>query len=310
MIKKIIIYSSIMLLSTILHAKVGNFQSSSSVFSFNSSPSSTSTSEESQDVEEVEDVTSQYPEASDEDLDQHYNMTSDKELYRFYNNEDFPTGLYNRIHAAIMTAEADVANTQPGITTSELKKIFPDPCDKVIDQVATIVRNSVTVELLEGSHDIKIACPKWQNLSDDDRKDFYVALVTSMALAESSCNNRNNGDAVNGTGFGLFQGTKFRTPAQGAKWVMQVIHRQVSQSGLLFWPDSKHNYWAVLNPELHAGKVKKMLNQIPACVIREIKRKETNTTNPPRESTQSTVPTKTIESKKMIKSDNSKKNKR
>lgn len=189
---------------------------------------------------------------------------SEDELMKFYINEEFSSGVYYEIRSALIMVES-------GEIQSDLKDIFPEKCDILIDKIASAVRNMVTPILLEGATDMKRACPQWDKLNEDDRKDFYVALVTSMALAESSCNNRaQNRGAPNGTAFGYWQSTKRLSAVGGAKWVMGQLENQIQQSGLLFWANSKFNYWAVLNPNIHAGKVKKLLKKIPACVIRKI----------------------------------------
>lgn len=187
-----------------------------------------------------------------------------EEFLAFYNNEEFATNLWAEIHAEV--SMVDVA-----ITTDGLKKIFPDRCDLVIDKIASTVRSEASEILIKGSHDIMAACPQWENLAVGDRKDFYVALVTSMALAESSCNNgNNNGKASNGTAYGLWQSTRPMSPIAGARWVMNQIESQIKKSGLLFWGNSNLNYWAVLNPNIHAYKIKKLLKKVPACVARAI----------------------------------------
>lgn len=183
-------------------------------------------------------------------------------LRTFYTEANFASGLFEEIHSLVMLAELE-----DGISMTDLKLIFPDKCDIVMDQIAQTVRNEVSTVLLEGATDIRRACPQWDSLSADDRKNFYVALVTSMALAESSCNNKIKGAAVNGTAHGLWQSRKKLSPKKGARWVMTQIESQVNQSGLLFWPNSKLNYWAVLNPDIHAFKVKRLLKKIPACVV-------------------------------------------
>jgi hypothetical protein len=186
------------------------------------------------------------------------------ELMKFYNNEEFSSGVYYEIQAALMMADS-------GEIQSDLKDIFPKKCDILIDKIASTVHNLVTPILMDGANDMKRVCPQWEKLSEDDRKDFYVALVTSMALAESSCNNgAQNRGAPNGTAYGYWQSTKRLSAVGGAKWVMGQLENQIEQSGLLFWANSKFNYWAVLNPNIHAGKVKKLLKKIPACVVRKI----------------------------------------
>lgn len=182
-------------------------------------------------------------------------------LADFYTNEDFAKNVYAEIHAAVMLASA-------AIDTEDLKEIFPKRCEQLMDKIANVVRTNVSEILLQGPEDIQEACPQWQNLSIDDRTDFYVALVTSMAYAESSCNNKaRNYGATNGTAYGLWQSRKPLSPERGAKWVMKQLERQVQQSGLLFWSDTNLNYWAVLNPTISAHKVQRLLKKIPACVV-------------------------------------------
>lgn len=183
------------------------------------------------------------------------------ELRSFYNNEDFPKNLSQEIKASNMMA-GDAINTE------SLKNVVPDKCDTLIDQIASTVRAKITPMLLEGPKDIQQACPRWSSLSNEDKKDFYVGLITAMAMAESSCNNRaRNGKASNGVAYGAWQATKQMSPVQGASWAMNQVKRQIEKSGLLFWKDSNQNYWAVLNPNIHAYKVKGLLKKIPACVV-------------------------------------------
>ncbi len=185
-----------------------------------------------------------------------------EQLFSFYTNENFPTNVYADIHSQVSLADSE-------ITTHDLKKIFPDKCDTLIDQIANAVRNEVSDTLLDGARDIKKACPQWHSLEEGDRKDFYVALVTSMALAESSCNNKaKNRSATDGIAYGLWQSRRPLSPIQGARWVINQIESQIEKSGLLFWSNSNKNYWAVLNPNIHAHKVKRILKRIPACVIK------------------------------------------
>ena len=51
---------------------------------------------------------------------------------------------------------------------------------------------------------------------------------------------------------------------------MDQIESQIRQSGKLFWEDSKLNYWAVLNPNIHAYKVQNLLSKIPVCVRKAV----------------------------------------
>lgn len=187
-------------------------------------------------------------------------------IMSFYTETEFPKDLSSELHSEVLLAiEGDYLDSE------DLKDIFPGKCEVIIDQIATVVRDNVSVLLLDGPSDIIKACPQWYGLSQDDRKDFYVALVTSMALAESSCNNKvRNRGAPNGTAYGLWQSTKPMTPTQGALWVMEQLDSQVMQSGLLFWPNSRLNYWSVLNPRIHAKKVQKLLRKIPACVVKSM----------------------------------------
>lgn len=165
--------------------------------------------------------------------------------------------------------EEAFANTKDLINDKSIQEIFPNDCDRLIKQVSNVVRASVTPRLIKGPDDIRRSCPRWDTLGIQDRKDFYVALVTAMAMAESSCNNRiKNHKAKNGTAYGYWQGVRPMTPVQGAKWVMRQINNQVEKSGLLFWANSELNYWAVLNPEIHGNRVKQILKKIPACVTR------------------------------------------
>jgi hypothetical protein len=185
-----------------------------------------------------------------------------EQLFSFYSNENFPSNVYADLHSQVSLVDSE-------ITTSDLKKIFPDKCDTLIDQIATVVRSEISDVLLDGAKDIKKACPQWHSLEDGDRKDFYVALVTSMALAESSCNNKiKNRNATDGTAYGLWQSRRPLSPIQGARWTINQIENQIEKSGLLFWSNSNQNYWAVLNPNIHAHKVKRILKRIPACVIK------------------------------------------
>jgi hypothetical protein len=187
-----------------------------------------------------------------------------RELLQFYTHEEFPSNLWMELHAQTLLSDAE-------ITTDGLKDIFPDKCDMLIDQIATTVRREVPEVLLDGPRDIRAACPQWDRLSENDRKDFYVALITSMALTESSCNNRaKNKNAPSGTAYGLWQSPNPLSPAKGARWVLDQIESQVNKSGLLFWSNKRLNYWAVLNPGIHAHKVKRILRKIPACVIKAL----------------------------------------
>ena len=194
------------------------------------------------------------------------NLTDEEieEILSFYTEEDFATGLWAEIRGQLSFADS-------AITSNSLKEIFPQRCDIIIDKIASTVRSEVSDVMLDGARDVKAACPQWQNLTTDDRKDFYVALVTAMALAESSCNNgARNGKASNGTAYGLWQARKPMSPVQGARWVMNQMESQIKKSGLIFWSNSNLNYWAVLNPKIHAHKVKKLLKKIPACVARAV----------------------------------------
>lgn len=198
---------------------------------------------------------------SEKASDLELNSDQQSDLAAFYTENEFATNLYAEIRSTTILADAE-------ITTHGLKKIFPDKCDALIDQIATAVRGEISDVLLDGARDIKQACPQWHRLREGDRKDFYVALVTSMALAESSCNNRvRNRNAADGTGYGLWQSRRPLSPVQGARWTIHQIESQIERSGLLFWSNSNLNYWAVLNPTIHAHKVKRILKKIPACVI-------------------------------------------
>jgi len=149
----------------------------------------------------------------------------------------------------------------------DIMSAFNNSCDRVAQQVGETVYNLVTPRLLAGPKDIVRACPQWPQLSEHDRRDFYIGLVTAMAMAESSCNNNARARGTTSTAYGLWQGTRPRSPLEGARWVMRQIDSQVAQSGLLFWSNNIRNYWAVLNPSIHAFKVQAMLRKIPRCVV-------------------------------------------
>ena len=186
-----------------------------------------------------------------------------RDFISFYKNTEFPSGVLDEIRSQNRLASSSE-------TLSELKEVLPTACDRVLEQVATTVKNKVSPVHLEGPKDVSAACPKWNNLSVEQKHDFYVALVTAMAMAESSCNNNVRARGTNSTAYGLWQGTRKRSPTQGAQWVMDQIESQIRQSGKLFWEDSKLNYWAVLNPNIHAYKVQNLLSKIPVCVRKAV----------------------------------------
>ncbi|MEY4616824.1 MAG: hypothetical protein RJB66_1784 [Pseudomonadota bacterium] len=183
-----------------------------------------------------------------------------EDIRKFYNQRDFPQS------DLMVTLKSRTKLASATATLSEAKELLPDPCDKVVDQVANAVRNNVSSVHLNRANDLNKVCPNWSKLSTDQKKDFYVALVGAMAMAESSCNNKIKAKGTNSTAYGLWQGTKKRSPTDGAVWVMDQLESQISKSGKVFWENSKLNYWAVLNPNLHAYKVQRLLKRIPTCV--------------------------------------------
>lgn len=194
-------------------------------------------------------------------------QAAEQELREFYTNEEFPYNLTAELHAKVSFAAGD-------LTQIDMKNIFNvDKCDRLIDQIAQVVHQEVTERMIQGSKDIRYACPDWIHLDRESRKNFYVALVTSLALIESSCDNHNdNRRASNGTAYGLWQSKSRLTPIKGARWAINQIDSQMEQSNLLFWSNSNRNYWAALNPNIHAHKVKSILKKIPACAIRALKK--------------------------------------
>lgn len=204
-------------------------------------------------------------EASPSPLEFELSEIQKQNLLDFYVEEDFPSHLSEDLHAEASLAATDM------IPLSDIKEIFPKECDILIDKIAATVRSEASEVHLEGARDLRKHCSQWDELPTADKKDFYVALVTSMALAESSCNNKaKNPKAKDGTAFGFWQAPKKLTPIQGARWVMNQLEQQIEQSGLIFWGNKKLNYWAVLNPRIHAYKVKRLLKKIPACAVRAI----------------------------------------
>lgn len=199
------------------------------------------------------------------------NKSKKAELSAFYTAREFPKNLIAEIGSNNWMAAVD-------INEDNLQEIFPGTCDTLIDQVANTVKEAVmrSSRLLlsaeeGGPKDIASACPRWNSLVEDDRRDFYIGLVTAMAMAESTCNNNaRNGRASDGVAYGYWQGRKKMSPQAGAEWVIRQIDRQVKQSGLLFWGNSNRNYWAVLNPNIHAHKVQHLLKKIPACFMEVI----------------------------------------
>jgi hypothetical protein len=199
------------------------------------------------------------------------NKSKIAELKSFYTTHEFPRNIIAEIASNNWMAAVN-------INEDNLQDVFPKTCDTLIDQVAetvkvAVMRSSRLMLRAEdgGPKDIASACPRWNSLVEDDRRDFYIGLVTAMAMAESTCNNNaRNGRASDGVAYGYWQGRKKMSPQAGAEWVIRQIDSQVKQSGLLFWNNSNRNYWAVLNPNIHAYKVQKLLKKIPACFVEAI----------------------------------------
>lgn len=138
--------------------------------------------------------------------------------------------------------------------------------------------------LYDGSNvgDIKALCPKYQDFNEDRKKNFWVWMAASIAMAESSCNPEIKAKGINGTAAGLFQLHLGKTqnycggicgsinaldgPKNAVCGMNMLDWYTVSEknsSNLVYW---KGNYWQVLHPpQPGQRKVAKLLASFEAC---------------------------------------------
>jgi hypothetical protein len=141
---------------------------------------------------------------------------------------------------------------------------------------------------LKGMSDGSSLCPNWKNMTNGERKNFWVWSMGAIANVESSCkSNATNSKATNGTAAGLFQmndtisGRKFRggdcanasadmyNPTDNINCGMTIMESYVSNSGLYnksgaLWGKGSNSYWQELRKS-DGGLIGNQIRSFPGC---------------------------------------------
>ncbi len=113
--------------------------------------------------------------------------------------------------------------------------------------------------------DLDMVCPRFREMNEADKKNFWVWLIASMANFESSCNERVKAQGVNGIAAGLLQlhlgkeyaygcrrGMDSLDGVQNLECGLTILGRDLARTGKIF-PSNK-NYWQVLRPQSKPGQ--------------------------------------------------------
>jgi hypothetical protein len=141
---------------------------------------------------------------------------------------------------------------------------------------------------LKGMSDGPSLCPNWKNMTNGERKNFWVWSMGAIANVESGCKaDAKNSKATNGTATGLLQmddtmsGRKFRggdcanknssmfDATDNINCGMTIMESYVSNSGLynksgLAWGKGSNSYWQELRND-GGGKIGSQIRNFPGC---------------------------------------------
>lgn len=120
----------------------------------------------------------------------------------------------------------------------------------------------------ENLDDMKGICPRFHQMSFDEKKNFWAWVITSMADGESSCREKLKARGVNGTVAGLLQmhlgkehvygcrkGINSLNAKDNIECGLTILNNDIRRTNKLF--PRNRNYWEVLRP--HTGGGKKVL---------------------------------------------------
>lgn len=142
--------------------------------------------------------------------------------------------------------------------------------------------------LKRGDADLNRLCPNYSDMTENNKANVALVLLTAMAFEESSCKNDNTGKGVNGAAGGFFQlhagaegdyssGCKdydSKTPEGSISCTLAMINKTMSKGNLF---RQKGMYWDVLRPMRWVAKTKsyvpnpsyakirKAITSFPAC---------------------------------------------
>ncbi len=140
--------------------------------------------------------------------------------------------------------------------------------------------------LLQGTDDLRRACPNYDLLSNYQRSHVWVKIMASMAFLESSCNPRALGRGPNGVAAGLtqlHQGHEHkaapgcnrgdsRSPITSIQCTISIIETQFKRTNALF---SRDTHFGVLRPQgdlirTKSGNKRVVKARVVAGAIREL----------------------------------------
>ena len=112
--------------------------------------------------------------------------------------------------------------------------------------------------------DLGKVCPRFSAMNTEERKNFWVWLLASMANYESSCNEKVKAKGVNGTAAGLLQlhlgkehnygcrsGINSLRARDNLECGLTILNRDIKRTGKIF--PGRNNYWHVLRPQSGPG---------------------------------------------------------
>ncbi len=168
--------------------------------------------------------------------------------------------------AAIATSDAAA---QIKAVMDDLK--FQGSCDKFADEkgfgpwgqaVIDSLKRGNGQALLEGTSDLRRACPNYENLGVEERSYVWVNIFATMAFKESSCDPtaeipgikkgryargilQLHKDSEHGYAEGCKRGDS-RSPIKTLTCGISMLNDQIEKSGRLFY---EKTYWGVLRPQ-------------------------------------------------------------
>jgi hypothetical protein len=117
----------------------------------------------------------------------------------------------------------------------------------------------------ENVADMPKICPRFRDMSETGKKNFWVWLLAAMANEESGCEERITARGVNGTAAGLLQlhlhheseygcapGTNSLRAQDNLKCGLVILNNDVDRTNRVF--PSENNYWEVLRLDTEAGQ--------------------------------------------------------
>lgn len=144
--------------------------------------------------------------------------------------------------------------------------------------------------LLTNHRAFQKVCPGFKMMNKDEKKNLWVFILMSMSHYESSCRPQVEAQGPHGIAKGLLQlhegaENKYvhwdrhricqkgdsQDPKQSLQCTLSMLNGQVKRFDSIFFQGS---YWDVLRnvkqPETHASKIKKAIQMLPGCEMRNI----------------------------------------